>query len=624
MNWREVLATNLIYRDIENWPRVDIKSLPVRKRPAFHRNFSIVSNVLDGIPIKDVAVRFQLSQAYISKLMCRCLLSQYDELPPLTYALVPYNHVTQSTRQKSLPRMSCITGTRNCFEKLLRIVPNLEQELDLMLKHRIQDKDNAQVLSPGAFHSEFIRILEEVNWPKDTYPYTSASWAYESTRRYYHKRRNEIRLNEVAKHENQHHNFAISHYALREVQIDEQKTDLKTGIHLELNDELIPLRLSRVSLLLALDVDTDCYLGYHIAYSGHPNQQDMLSLFRNVLTPWRPLNISTEGISYVEGSSFPSGPPFYHSSLSFETVALDNALIHMANSVEHVVCNDLGGTLNLGIKKKPKRRNWIELAFQTVNRLSHRFVSTTGSYPHDPKRESLKNSKTPPSVSLRTFEEALSVILTKHNVCSQARLGAATPLETFHYHISNQCLRMMPCPHDANWSPLISRESKKVKFPNYETRAPYINFYGARYSGKVLSDPEWLNANAEIEFDRYDIRKLKVFNKGGHYKGDIYAPSSWQRFPHSLHTRQLINRLVRQDRMQGSDPLAEYFHGLLKGADSPTHALALTKFVREANLFDSNEMTSLPAKCVEENNSITPIESTPVIRWTTKQAQHDA
>jgi hypothetical protein len=624
MNWREVLANNLSYRDIENWPRVDIRSLPLQKRAGFHRNFSIVSNVLDSIPIKEIATRFQLSQAYISKLMSRCLLSKYDEVPPLTLALVPYNQVAQSTRQKSLPRMSHVSGTRNCFEKLLLMVPNLEQELDLMLTHRVKDKPNAQVISPGAFHSEFIRILEEADWPKDTYPYTSASWAYESARRYYHKRLNEIRLKEVTKRENHYHNFDLSHYALREVQIDEQKIDLKTGIHLELNDELIPLRLARVSLLLALDVDTDCYLGYHISYSGHPNQQDMLSLFRNILTPWHPLKISTEGISYVEGASFPSGPPYYHSNISFETVALDNALIHMANAVEDLVCNDLGCTLNLGIKMKPKRRNWIELAFQTVNRLSHRFVSTTGSHPQDPKRESLKNSKTPPSVNLRTFEEALSVILTNHNVCSQARLGAASPLETFHHHLSNQFLRMMPCSHDSQWSPLIARESKTVKFPNYETRAPYINFYGARYSGKVLSDPQWLNNQAEIEFDRYDIRKLRVFDKAGRYKGDIFAPSSWQRFPHSLHTRQLILRMVRQERMQGRDPLAEYFHGLLKGATSPKYALALTKFVQEANLFDSHAVSPLPSECIIEKNGMTPIESNLNISWTTGQAQHNA
>jgi putative transposase len=406
-------------------------------------------------------------------------------------------------------------------------------------------------------------------------------------------------------------------FALREIQIDEQMTDVATNVHIELNDELIPLRLSRISLLLCIDVDTDCYLGYHLAYSRQPNQQDMLSLLKNVLYPWKPMNITTPSLNYVEGSGFPSGEPFNHHNMTFNSVTLDNALIHLATSVRKAICEDLGSMLSMGIPGRPKRRNWIELAFQTVNKLNHRFPSTTGSHTQDPKKESLKNSGIIPNVSLRTLEEALSIMLTRHNVMPQARLGNSCPIDLFHRHMQTQFLRRMPFVLNHQWNPLKDEKICPVKFSKNGSRAPHINFYQVEYKGIALNKSELINKSVKVEFDRTDIRILKISDTNGNPLGFIKAADSWMRFPHSLHTRQYILKCIRKNYFHGKDPLAEYFQYVLSRRNLPKYALALTNIVNE---FNSSTKTppfheSSPENVSERDNKIIKISSGPCPEW---------
>jgi putative transposase len=585
LSWRETVEMNPAYRDINNWPSIDVSSLQVKKRKKFHRNMKIVAQVLAGKNVGDVAEQFQISHSSVSKMMKRCFVAKPYCEPSLTIGLIPNAHVVKSQRRAELDTFEHSSGSRNAFGHLLDTVPGMRDKLDAMILARLKDASFAQVLSPSGFHGEFKRILEDSSWPRNRYPYTTASLAYESSRLYFHKRVNELRLKKIIGESQDITPEAISeHYALREIQIDEQMTDVVTNVTVELNDELIPLRLSRISLILCIDSDTDCFLGYHVAYSRHPNQQDMLSLLKNVLTPWEPLKLSTPELYYMPDSGFPSGSPYNFTDMAFSTVALDNALIHLATSVRKVVCEDLGSTLTFGIPGKPKRRNWIELAFQTVNKLTHRFASTTGSHTNDPKKESAKNYKSPPIISLRALEEALSIILSNHNSTPQARLGNASPIRLFQHHMQTQNLRRMPFPFTNNWNPLKDVVVCSVKFSESENRKPYLYFYGVRYTGPALNDESLLGGTVQVFYDRQDVRVLIAKTAEGKTLGNVFAPKSWMRFAHSIHTRQYILKSIKSKRFHGKDPLAEYFNYLLENKSLPKYALALTKLHKEANL----------------------------------------
>ena len=364
---------------------------------------------------------------------------------------------------------------------------------------------------------------------------------------------------------------------------------------MELNNELIPLRLSRVALLKAIDVSTNCCLGYHLALTHDPNQDDLLQLLDNITKRWMPIELTTSGIEYIPGSGFPTmwGDEFLH--LTFGNIHLDNALMHMAETVKSLVCDVYGSTLHLGLPKHPKGRNWIEAAFNKINKTTHRFNSTTGSHPKDSIKESLKNFKKPPVLTLKTFEEALSVVIAEHNITPRKETGYAAPLSLLRSHIENHYIRLLPERHDQHWSPFEGQKQCPVIFLKNEQRAPFIRFLNVRYDGQCINNKHHIHKKIVIRFDRRDIRSAKAYTLEGEFLGILFAPRSWQRFAHSIATRRLIIKQTAEWKNKSKDPLAQYFHNLLIDKKSPSSALEIIRIVRERDLWvynTDNKITS--------------------------------
>ena len=393
LTWREQISQNPHLQDIKNWPSIDIGTLPRSHRKPYLTNRKIVAKVLSGVPAKDVANEYGVSKNKISRLLSRCLSENDVNGPALTDGLIPHKRLSEHKRRSKLATLLAPIGNQNSFKYLLDNVPGLRLNLDAMMLNRIKDKPTAQVVTPYSVFGEFKRVLKEANWPGDQYPYTTAKCGYESVRRYFHLRLNELRAEHLNKKAILKESIKRVINPLQSIEIDEQLVDINTTIHIEVGDILIPLRISRASLLLAIDTTTTCALAYHLSLSRSPDQDDVLQLFANITRAWEPLDLKTPGLSYFPGSGFPSMWGDEYSHLTFEEVKLDNALIHLANTVRTEICYKHSATLHLGLPKSPKTRNFVEAAFRSINRAVHRFPSTKGSHPMDSKRESSKNLK---------------------------------------------------------------------------------------------------------------------------------------------------------------------------------------------------------------------------------------
>ena len=152
------------------------------------------------------------------------------------------------------------------------------------------------------------------------------------------------------------------------------------------------------------------------------------------------MNLKTPGLIYIPGSGFPSGLSEEFCNIGLNMVRLDNAFCHIAHTVRDYVCNELGATISLGLPAKPKMRNLIEFAFRILNYDMHRFPSTTGSHPKDPIKETSKNSKKPPIITLNALEEVLSVIISGHNAKPQNKLGGSSPLGLMKFHMAKTAI----------------------------------------------------------------------------------------------------------------------------------------------------------------------------------------
>ena len=622
LNWRQRLVQRPSLWQFDQWPQMIMDSIPEHQRKTFLRNQQIIVAALGGKPLKTIAQTHNLSTGRITQLLDRCLAGDEDDTPPLTAGLVPFSELKPRQRVIPLPTLIDLKDNNNCaFQALLHDAPGLKAGLDAVISDKLNDKAYAQSLTPQGFHGIFKNLLIEAHWPKDRYPYTQTTVAYEPLRLYLHRRIDELQ------HEKDSKAFTASpviensrdYRALKTTQSDEHTLDMTNKVHLQLNDELIPLRLGRACVLVTIDVDTHCILGYHRALTEHPNQQDMLSLLDNCITPWQPMELTTPGLSYMKGAGFPSGLSDAF-PITFGTMQLDNALMHRALSVSDFLCDKQGGSLSYGHPATPTVRELVESIFDYIaQKVTHRFASTTGSHPTDKKKESRMNKKKLPTVSLRTLDEALSVVLSEYNVTPQAALGYAKPLDLFRHHCENHFIPYVPELIRQQWHPLLSQKVVTIHWSQDGHRAPYINFMYEQYKGSGLWQALPHNKKIIVQFDRRDIRHLHVSTLKGEDLGIINAPLSWQRFAHSLATRRMIHEHSKTYRYGMRDPLSGYFKFLLDNRDKSSAALQMVRVYEEFIGDRSALILNKPGEVLSPSPSVTNNHRT---TWQRNKANH--
>jgi putative transposase len=587
LTWKQRLARHSELWQFDRWPLIHPEDVPAQHREKFMRNKFIVAAVLSGGTMTRVAQEHALSTARISMLMSRCLGGAEDHPPALTGGLVPFGANIQEPRQRrtELPTLTNQRGSACAFSALLAHLPALKRALDDMISAAHADDAHAQKLSPRALHSEFKRVLASLNWPASHYPYTQSSMAYESVRQYGQRKYLEIAAARVSTRlasTMPYRKFLANRKALRAVQIDEHLLDVRGKIAIIEKDQISEVPIARVSLLLAVDVDTLCNLGFHISYSAHPNQEDMLALIDNCISPQSNKPLHTPDLHYTPGAMFPNALQ-NAAPLSFGVVQLDNAWFHSANSVMDFLCEKMGATLCYGLPAMPTVRGIVEHAFGVLcQKATHRFASTTGSHSRDPKRESAKNRKKLPAVTIQELEEIISVTLTNYNVTPNSALQGLTPLQAFQRDREQRYGQSPPRLITQQWRPYLRRVRCTLHWPVDEKRRAYVNFYYVKYKGQHLTATlTQRKSSVWVEYDVRDIRQLTVFSTDGTRLGTVHAPKSWQHYPHSVSTRKLICQRVRSGQLSANDPLASYFRNLLDSKNKPLQARQLLRVHRQ-------------------------------------------
>lgn len=604
LNWKRRLDSSQEYRDLKNWPYVDPQILPKEQRKKYIRNREVIAKILCGISLTEVANQHGFSVSGVNYLLNRALAGDEHAVPELTTALIPGALRKKSLRNAPLSKCELPRGCRGSFNFILKTVPEVEERLDSMLIAYIKNKPYSQNLTPKVFQKEFLRILNDQNWPHDQYPFDREQLAYESCRKYFHKRITELKVKQTSPKR-----VILSRITNKlpfdEIQIDSQILDITCSINIDVNGVLHPLRLSRLSLYIVKDVETDCNLSYQLCFTQHPNQQDVSDAIIGMFTPWKPLKLKTPGLKYVDGACLPSSLGENFRALNINLVRMDNALCHMAHSIRDLVCNQLNATLNFGLPKQPKGRGYIEHAIAILSEELHRFESTTGSNPRSPIKEKSSSNKKIPIITLDALEEVLSILITGHNIKPQSKLGGLNPLQKLTQYNTQQYLN-----YSFSQSSLFNKKHLKqkkvsVKWIKNETRRPHINFEYLRYTGDCLTAKECLKKKVIVEYDESDIRKLRVLSIDGKDLGFVLAPKTWQQHRHSLRTRRAIFKLTKRERMLGVDPLSGYFNYLLQNKHLPKVATELIRITREFGQI-SLSVNSSQTNTTMEKNKIAP------------------
>ncbi len=626
MSWRDRLVEQPELRSLDHWHLPSADSLPAGQRPTYLRNLRLIAAVLAGqASLQTVARAHSVSPGRLSQLLDRCLGGDADAPPALARGLIPYHQLGPARRVRPLATLQSPTGASCAFRALLEQVPGLKAGLEACLEAALREQPNAQRLTPQAFHGEFKRLLAEAHWPRDRYPYTEASLASESCRRYYHQRRDEWlrgrqQRQKCARYTSPIHRTYLR--ALRDVQIDEHKTDVRGSLYLEIEEQLIHLPLSCVTLLLAVDVASDCILGYYLAPSPAPNQDDLLTLLDRCLHPWRLPEVNIPSLSYAPGAGFPSTRVPVSPHYLIGTLHMDNAWMHKAASVRSLITEQLGAVMHFGLPGTPKMRALVETMFRYITtHCTHRMPSTTGSHPKDPVREARKNRKRTPILTFQMLDDAFCVLLAEYNVTPSAVNGGLSPMERYLELCQQHYIPFATDIVARQWHSFLASETVTVHTRRDSPGSPYINFCYARYHGEGLAKVPARQPKILVSYNRKDIRSVDAFTLDGTPLGPLQVEARWRRYPHGKLTRSYVHKKVRQHRFHARDPLAAFFADLLNQRHSPKHALQILKYYKEFTSDGMHAVILPDAQSAPEHAPASPQEPYRY-RWNPELAAH--
>jgi len=570
MSWRERLMREPGLGDMANWPVIEPTTLSPDRRKGFLTNQRLVARVLSSGSCTEVAQEFGCSKGRISQLMARCLGGDLDQPAALTMALIPHARLETPKRRQDLPSLSQPSGAAGAFIDLLAQLPGLKASLDQAILEDHKRTRHSQRLTSAHLHKHFLRWLTEAHWPRDRYPFTTTSRGAESIRRYLEDQR--IRLNTPTVQRERVTDLEASverHRALATVQIDEHLMHLSSNLTIRFNDEWIELRLPRCSLLVTVDLATQCILGFELCPTFAPDQDDLLALFSACLTRQTPPTILTPGFDIPVLPALPT-ELITDRPLTWGTVQMDNAWIHHSNVVEEFLCCTMGATVSLGLAGQPKTRWLVEHVFAYLEqKLGHRYDSTSGSHPKDPRRESRKNARKVPALSYQSLIEAIYLQIGLYNQTPAPNLAGQRPLEIFQRHLEEHWTRWVPGGASVGWHPFRSSIRLPVHRPRAEKRCPYVQFCYCRYTGDGLLTLAPGDKFVFIDYDRRDIRTLWARAPQGQALGPLLAPRSWRRFAHSEATRKWLHHEKRDARYAAADPITGHFLTLLDQRRTP-------------------------------------------------------
>src|SRR6218665_1642519 len=348
------------------------------------------------------------------------------------------------------------------------------------------------------------------------------------------------------------------------------------------------LDLRRSSAIRVIETGATTTLAWKFILAAQPTVEELLMVLWDAMNGPPKSPPAVPELDYMERAGFPAN---VHPILRFavpKVIELDNALSHLAASLQRLVTGTMGAVVRLGAPRTPQARGKIEAKFKLqAQRVLHQLPSTSGSGPQDPVRKKAEVAVNQ-RVRVDELEHVLDVYIANENATAAAGAGYEAPLERLRRQISSEAIRI-------NYLPAVQRKAHffnslhKVRLivdTNFKRR-PFVNFLGVRYSSEQLQRAYPLaNQALWVRFDPRDLRVLLLFLDDGSEFGALTAMGQWGNFQHDLRVRKLFLKLKRKGELGArpeDTPLEALFQHLRAGAPRDrTKALQLAHFI--ANL----------------------------------------
>lgn len=565
-------------KDWAAWPAVDHMALPESQRQVYRARELAIRKFVDSpqISIREICNGSGITPPTLYRLFQRCCEKHPDGRIYGFRALIPYLRIASYTRTQLVAKGATTSrgGKSGAFGMLLERYPKIKALLLKELRDRNSQVESIREVrkSLKRIHKKFLEACRTEKIKPDEYPFNQDYLGIRSLAAHLKKLAAQS-FEMAARHAGATKVGAAfppadkgkpdpGLNAFEVVEFDGHKIDLRLTIKVQDPYGLETyLELSRIWILVVIEVVSRSVLGYALALGKEYNKDDVAAALQAAIATHEPRKIKIPGLVIRERGGFPSNVIPASKYACWEWFRFDNARSHLSVNTLERLCEIVGCWTDAGEVGEPNNRPFIERFFSLLAaHFAHRVIGTTGSKPDDIVRE-LGNpgSKTELLMELEELEDLVEVLLADYN--GETGSSGRTPLEALAHLIGKRQGFVRTIPKDQRSKLCLIQEARIVivRGSLQEGVRPHINFEHIHYSSDILSNnPGLIGKKLQIYFDPKDIRFLHAFFEDGSELGILTAAKPWCYTPHSLRIRQEIFRLKALGNLkyrEGDDPV---------------------------------------------------------------------
>ena len=566
----------------ETWTIPCIEAICEAGQETYRKRIQAVDMYADGYTLTEISRQTGISSGHIHELIGKCLTDDGNGGFFGYIALVPGRHLKKDKNDSE--------STRGLFMKLISRYPELKEFIKGNLegdpKYTLE-KD----ISEATLFKKFLVKCRDLGITPEEYPFSVKSNGQKSFRRYV-KNMMKTDMKAVSNHIGKDEKKILAStgqgmktgsapytpYAC--VQVDGHIIDVEYCTPVEREDGSMEyLECQRCWLFAVIDIATRCIIGYSMSQEFNYSQTDVLRAVRDSVYGHERTCGSMLDLPYPEGGGFPKEAFPDLAFPVFDMVMLDNAKSHLSKNVTEKLCDTLGCTAVYGATATPETRGIIERFFGTLERTYlHRIPSTTGSSASDVKRNSPGNAAKRYMITYDDLCEVMEAVIAEYNNTPNSAIMNSTPLSEMDRKLKNGFLPFTAGEELLEKIDRLLHMTKKVKVRGSVAngRRPYISFMNARYRNDILSSSfKFVGEELTIVIDPDDVSKVTGYLSNGTCIGLLTATGELGRVPHSLKSRERINRLASQ-KSAGSiiaaSPITQFENELKKRASASRKA----------------------------------------------------
>lgn len=326
--------------------------------------------------------------------------------------------------------------------------------------------------------------------------------------------------------------------------------------------DIIPIIISRLWVIVLIEVASRAALGYHLSLRKECNQEDLVESIKSSLSMWEPKKIDIAGVKYQKDAGFPSSLRTEYVGACWRELSVDGAKINLSDKTNSIMNGIVGAKVKLIDRRIPNDRPFVERLFRTLETNGfHRLPSTVGSSPADIKGLNPEASAIKYFIQLEHLQQLIDILIANYNATPHSGIGGRTPLEYFDYLAKNRTEPIRRADQQLVNEIHSSRHIVTVRGSQKSGRRPYIQFCSVRYSSDFLRGKYSLvGKKITIVVNQADARVIRAFNDIGESLGPLVAAPPWNDKPHTLTIRRAVLSAIAKGKIDSnySDPIMAY------------------------------------------------------------------